>query len=454
MANVRSAPKVEVTEKIPLCLAPFIGTFKSFNSTSPCCEIVGHAYRVSFDDYWNSRYTKSLRKAMWEHDYDNLPERCKLCLGSPTSHSEFFLLEDRKYFLESFLENKHMYREDGHMEGTPITYLALGISNECSMACRMCYPLTSSSRVKMIDKSLRGARVYADFENESNYDEGGVIVSDMDEALRLIRENKRTLREVVVHGGDPTFAKTTPAIMDALWEIRDTCKINYLSNGTFDKMRDGRNIFDLLAQFKDVNLVFSLDGIPEVNDYIRIGGRSKRCMSLIRQAQEKLPKNHYIGCHITVSNYSIYHFDKFLPWMKENLMDTGVWVSMNVVNNPPFYAPENLPDEIKRDIFMRLQPVVVDSPHLMDIKQEAIKSMFRSKMNKADFISALYLDTIVDKEIKVSNMLELFPLFEPYLENIENADVDMYRIAASDTINSSIVKEYDDSLAIPIKVEA
>lgn len=110
-----------------------------------CCEMwIPHSH-VPYNDYWNQEDKKAMRVAMKLNDFEGLPKECKACLSSSTSHSKFY--EERTEFHETaklVLEEMH---EDGFIEQPRITFLAIGTSNKCSMACRMCTPNVSSGRL-------------------------------------------------------------------------------------------------------------------------------------------------------------------------------------------------------------------------------------------------------------------------------------------------------------------
>lgn len=410
----------EPKEKLPMCLAPFIGLFKISQRTSPCCEMWGETRKMPFDEYWNGDVAKQTRKALWEHNYDALPEGCKTCLNSPTSHSKFYLLEDRPFFVENFLKYKHLYNEDGSMSGVPLTQLALGVSNKCNMACRMCTPQISSTKLSITERIglTNDPGILPPFDRKTF-----VAETDHEEDLRIITSNYETLREVVLHGGDPIQAKNFPAIIDALMPIKDTCKINFLSNGSFSTMTDGRNVWDVLKDFKDVHAVFSIDSIPEANDYIRLRGRTKRTMKIIDEALSKLPERHYVGVHTTLSNYSAVYFAEYLEWAYENLHPRGIWPSLNVVNNPKYYQPFQLPDDVKREVLKKLRNVKIDNEHYMELRDTAMRAIFAGKFSPSEWNKAMYLDRTID-EHEGRDMLNVFPMFAPHVNNIIPCSVD------------------------------
>lgn len=420
MANVMNANKAsyDKSKSLPLCLAPYLGVFKVAQRTSACCEMWVEAENLSFEDYWNSESTKHLRKSLSNHDWDALPEGCKACLNSPSSHSEFYLLEDRQYFVDSFEKHRHLIQPDGSMLGKPLAQMAIGVSTKCNMACRMCTPQISSKKWEV----QNAVGLVNDPNIMPEIDSKGVATLNIEEWLGVIKDNLGTLKEIVLHGGDPIQAEGMPELLDALLPIKDTCCINFLSNGTFDTMLDGRNIWEVLKQFKRVHLVFSIDSTPKENDYIRLFGNTKRCLKLIDDAKRVLPKEHYIGVHTTLSNYALINFPEYLQWAEEHLLSRGIWVSLNMVNNPSYYEPSNLPDSIRKDVFRRLSAYQPTDEHYKDLKRIAQKAMFKNKFDPVEWNRCLYLDTQIDKNNKY-NIGEVFPLIKPFLKDVYPMEV-------------------------------
>lgn len=418
MSNVSNANKTKYLSKrrMPLCIAPFIGLFKISQRVSPCCEMWEGTYLVPFEEYKDSALAVETRRALLAHDYASLPDGCKTCLNSPTSHKDFYFLEDREYFSESYIEHENAFHEDGTVDYLPISHFALGTSNKCNMACRMCSPHISSKKLEVTEK----LGITNDPDILPLFDEKFTSSTNVQEDIKLIRDNSEHLREFVLHGGDPIQAEGFPAIMDELLahqSILDNCQINFLSNGTFYLMKDGRNIFELLKAFKSVNVVFSIDGVEDTDNYIRLYGSHKRTMKLIDIALETLPKHHTVCVHSTLSNYSAIYWESFLKWSEEELLrKRGIWLSVNVVNAPECYAPECLPADIKKDVMTRLNAYKPEDNHYKDLKAVALKALFRAPFKPSEWEKAMYMDREIDVYSGVDTY-EIYPMLEKYKQN-------------------------------------
>lgn len=404
----------------PWCIAPFISTFKTPNKTGPCCET---SYLLSpgesHADFWNRDDTKKLRKAMLEFDKDSLPDDCKRCLSSATSHSQFFYLECRPQFYETFLDVLPTVEPDGYMPEVKLAHLAIGPSNVCNYSCRMCITAVSSTKYRMQD---RAGMISPDNEFITMHellpqvDSKYRTTDPTEECVRLVRENKDTLAEIVLHGGDPIQNPDFPEVMDALDELDMNCKITFLSNGSVEKMSNGDIIWDRLQNFKDLHVVFSMDGIPEVNEYIRHNCKHDRLMKLIKTARERLP-HAYIGVHSTFSTYSALRYGEFLQYFYENLEPLDVWLSMNVVNAPFEYAPCHLPDDLKRVAMQNLLDFTPQRDYHEEIKREALQALFTKPADPKVW------DSFLKEEITFNHgnglkLTEALPMLKPYFPEV------------------------------------
>lgn len=409
----------ENKDKLPWCLAPFIGTAYMFNQVAPCCEAIkldAKAYSsppVSDAELFNNATLKNIRKAFMNNDYDALVPECKHCLNSSTSHSKFYTSVGNEHFIQSYLDNRDRFKEDGSVEKLPITYMSFAIDNKCNAACRMCYPIISNSKFELAKK--------ADLLSQ----EGGIdtimgfedsfISTDMRQCVEVLKHHSDTLRDIVIQGGDPSQSKNLELIINTLLPYKDRIKIIFFTNGTFDTLPNGKLIWDLLAPFYKLNIRFSLDSIPEVNDYVRIGVKAKRLMTLYLRCKKYFDKdvNRIVGIHATVTNYTIYYIPDFLDWLGQYHAIDGSEFSINGVLRPSHTAPYNLPPELKKRVMEKLSAYKTESPLCKKIIKTAKSLLFQRPFDPADWNRCLWIDK---KQDAVTGMT--FPLFEPYKNDI------------------------------------
>ena len=394
------------TDKDPICLAPFVGVFIAPARMSPCCEMATNGYS-SIDELWNSDLMKHLRVEFTAGRTDNLPQYCTDCIKSSTSHRDFYYLPNRKHFKQNYYKNKGDMSDDGTMSSIAISYLAIGISNKCNFACRICYPGISSTKHKYADeKNLIPVKELLS-EVDSNYE----VIAELD-YTDIISNHSDTIDEIIIHGGDPTQHKNLPHLLDVIIKnIRPETKVVFLSNGSFRLCADGETIWEKLKPIKNLNVVFSMDGDEVVNEYTRINCNHSRLVKLIWEAKDTLSDDVYIGIHSTISNMSIVRYCEFLKYYKDTFSNYDIWLSANVVNGPLKYHPSNIPPNIKGSTFIELKNLhgTLNDWHMDELIEMAILSL-----NKNEYNETLWNDFI--KEELIMDEYSNYKLFDVYPE--------------------------------------
>ena len=105
-------------------------------------------------------------------------------------------------------------------------------------------------------------------------------------------------------------------------------------------------LMELLQQFKKVKISLSIDGIGPVFEYMRWPGKWQTTLDIIEQL--RLVPNFQLSVYSTISNMNAYYFDQIVEWNIKNWSMTD-W-TYQIVQEPDDFAPNILPDELKRII--------------------------------------------------------------------------------------------------------
>lgn len=161
--------------------------------------------------------------------------------------------------------------EDGWLDRFPI-HLDLRLGNTCNLACIMCsFPV--SSRI------AAGSKPTWTTANIDPY-------RDDEEFWRAIRDHAHEIRFLYVAGGEPFMQSSHYRLLDVLAESGASrhIKIHYNSNLTV--LPPG--LWPRLEQFKHVSIAASCDGVGEVFERIRVGGRWDTFVANLRTACEQV----------------------------------------------------------------------------------------------------------------------------------------------------------------------
>lgn len=378
-------------DKKVLCLAPFVSAYKNYLGVSACCEMPtnkNNELYPTLDAYLNSDFYQDLCESMKRFDIESLPRQCKLCLGSAKPHADMYELPYRTEL-----------HENVDYDSFRLSLFTIGQSNKCNAACRMCGPDVSDTKNKLFNDLGLVGLPFGTTRLETNPEED----------LEIIRKYEGEIKNIVIHGGNPAQFETTPELLDTLLAQKDPVKISFLTNGSFSTMTDGRNLYEVLNGFPKVDIMFSIDSIPEANDYIRDGNKTKRIVKLIKEAREKITDAELTLCvHCTLTNYSVIYFAEFLDWFEKELEPVGVVLSVGLVRYPRMYATGNLPDDVKKEVFYKLRPIM-NGKYGDDVKL-AMSDMLQIPFNQAEWDKAILQNKMQDEARGVDGS-NIFPMF-------------------------------------------
>ena len=325
----------------------------------------------SLKDVWNSDAMKDIRKNMIE---GNKIKSCNLCyLQEDSGRKSYRQLHNSEW--EHLLGSKKIEQivdksiENNLEVDTPPVYLDLRMGNTCNLKCRMCNPFNSSlitkEHFKLFDKSKTYANIFKknfgsnpEWLNEQAYRDQ---FNDK-KIWKEIYEVLPTLEKLYLTGGEPTLIKNNIKVLEKLIELnkQNNTKIFLNTNCTYS----GKNFLELLSKFKEMDINPSIDGVGEVNNYIR---GSKKWENIYQNCKNILSVNNKISANITPV-LQIYNLNKiheilnlandityelfYNPWTKELTNTIGVDILFNT--HPFMLDVRNLPLELRQNAIQRL----------------------------------------------------------------------------------------------------
>jgi MoaA/NifB/PqqE/SkfB family radical SAM enzyme len=279
-----------------------------------------------------------------------------------------------KEYLDDLVANT---KQDGSVEHDFIT-LDLRLGNTCNLQCIMCRPVDSSKWVKHANilKDELTTEVKWDWKHKvEDYSIKNFEWYKDAEFLESFYANASGIKHIIFGGGEPLYIKEHKEIIKQLvgrGHSKDI-ELRYHTNGTIWD----QEVADLWTQFKRVEVMISLDGVGEVNDYIRYPAdwpTIEKNLSLYDNTPDMIdPK---ILC--TVQALNIDHLPEFADWMlsknykkiskrsQEGIFHPGI------LHYPQYLSPKVLPPEVKERITLKLAEYAIkhlDNGHIQKFKQ-------------------------------------------------------------------------------------
>lgn len=334
---------------------PVIEDYPSFlpGGMAPCCFPVMDPVDVSPEEFWKSPQMEELRK---QHREGNPPDICKTCVAVN--------------------EVTGFRQHTGTNPTNELKFETISISHSsiCNRACRMC-----KSNLSTTLSGLKG--------------EGSKPISNkyFRDTVIKYRDN---VKSVFVGGGNPYQD-------DEVWEIlellnTDTVEfINATSNGSVVEDKH----LKVLSRFKRAIVAFSIDGDKEVNETMRVFTKQERTYELIRETQERIKQypNIEVCIQPTTTNVSIWRFKELYDEIEANCDVDSLLYSDNVCFWPEHYAPWNLSEEKRKELFHKLAS---DAAYLF------------TKRTK-------FADRMVSDIIKIEKLIRIRPVDEQLIKKFE-----------------------------------
>lgn len=281
------------------CTMPFNSVFYDFQSkVRPCC-----LYRGKKEDYSVNRFQNIITDILDEKMIDG----CQNCYMDEKAGRKSLRHHARKH---SFIE--------------------IEIGNYCNLACKMC----SGGQSTTFQKTWENKNI--------------LIETNLDPIINS--KELLVFNEIRLIGGEPLLNKNFYKILNFLKENnRFDIIFGFSTNITFFPKQ---NIIDILNQFKDLQITLSLDGIGQINDYIRFKSKWDHILEILHQ-WKKFEKPKY-DLHTVVSALNVHQLPELGKFIEEFEFSKFHWSLFNI-KYPEELRINNLPKSYKEIVASKLE---------------------------------------------------------------------------------------------------
>jgi len=303
------------------CSLPFNSVhILNTGSTMPCCAF-SPTKKTTINEYFQSSDLLQVRESFINGKF---PVQCKNCEQNEKLNNTSF----RK--LNSLFDSEEAAIKAVGSTYSKIKHLSLVTSNVCNLKCLPCIGCSYIRLVEMEKLKIHphGTVLKLNELTRSAIDE--IVGLDSIETLTLA-------------GGEPFVDAVAIDLIDKLIErgVSKNIRIDINTNLT---MVTPEGIEKLKNNFKHVFIKGSIDGLKEVNDYLRYPSKWEdivKSMNLIRSLD--------IDFVVTtaMTNLSLMRYYELLEWgLENNILD----MFQSVVDNVPVLQPISLPLAIKKEL--------------------------------------------------------------------------------------------------------
>ena len=358
------------------CVKPFLQSAITSNGMfRVCCECVfgkktgpehnfgklvkptGEIYNATnstLDETRNAPILKEIRASMLRGEQH--PE-CKQCWET----EKLGLDSLRTYMNREYVSDIENCKENTQSDGTidiaevPLKYFDIRLGNKCNQKCRMCGPGDSSL---WLDDWVKMGNTKIDF-----YDDKYEIKKDGNRFYSMIGdwnkepfvkqliENMHNIDRIYMTGGEPTVIKEYWAILQYAIDNDYAKNINLEYNSNMFVIP--RNAWDIWSKFKRVRMTMSIDGLYDVQDYIRFPSKWSVIDANIKKFYELTKKHPNISATIapTITIYNVMQMPDMVKWYTENNFETfDPVMALHICHGPTFLTVQNYPKAHKHKI--------------------------------------------------------------------------------------------------------
>lgn len=270
------------------CLAPWVHSHVSASDTRRLCCVANKDIPMnSHDDFWNGEYMKGVRKKFLNGE--KIAE-CSNCFSAANKEEDarYYKTFDRDFggMVDDIVLNTNA--ETGETTVMPV-YLDYR-NSLCNLTCKTCYSGSSSSIVAASNRSING-QVFIPINYKKTFDQ------QWNDFEKILTEKTK---KIYWAGGEPLMNPMYWRTMDHLLKMGWT-HIEMFYNTNLTKLVDDESYNKALLFFRSfpTKINLSIDGIGEVNDYVRAGSKWNEVDLVIRKIVRDLPDAIALDCTLT-----------------------------------------------------------------------------------------------------------------------------------------------------------
>lgn len=311
-----------VHENKSFCIFPFIELLVNFDHTTVCCRSttpithINELKSFSTDKNYNRIRTKMMHGEL-------VPEHCSTC----------YHLEDKGIIsarIQETVEWANRLNLSSFQDLAKIlepVYYEVRADNKCNLQCRTCSP-NDSHLIQKEYKTL-GISVVTTKKNSTGFN---IVKFDQ-------------LKKLYVAGGEPTLLSDFYQFVDHCISTQHT-DIEILVNTNGTKISD--RLKEQLKHFSNFQFIFSIDGVDQLNYYIRWPSAWDAIINNWRYLRSQ---GHKITVNTTVSIYNIASLDQIFKFIDSEF--PGTLIHCQVVDSPDVMSPflHPYPDQVLQSLY-------------------------------------------------------------------------------------------------------
>ena len=378
----------------PFCVLPYVQFSTTVSGDYQACCIAKQQKENIIDisplEFFNSNHMKQLRYDMLQENISPLiKDTCYKCIinekntGNSKRLQNLYTTRDDKVgvlkqsTLKNISENKDVNLTPTDMDSFKIKIFG----NLCNLKCTMCNPNGEWNKPAIINPSKH---------------------MDMNKFLNDLKIVLPTTNQIEIVGGEPFLYPETFELVNWIVEndLAKNLEIRFVTNG----MTENFDLFSLFKYFKQVTVMFSVDGFGKKDEYIRTGTNWEEKVMLMKNVAQ-IPKVK-MSFSTTTQLLNIGYLDEIHDFITNTF---GITPRLNnSLSFPNWARAVNVPKKIANKYLKRYENKRFNN------KPYHIKTLSNDKERHHHlFEYAIKRYKQFDKR-RNTNLLDVYPEFEAY----------------------------------------
>ena len=268
--------------------------------------------------------------------------------------------------------------------GDDLEFIELAVSNECNLACRMCFPLCSTKIYQEVEQ--QGGNIGKFVSNQQ-------VKKSQVTALDIINNvNLKSIKRIKIVGGEPFVSPQTFKLFDILEPYANNIHLQITTNCTFFP----KKYLKILSKFKRLVVLLSIDGVEKTAEYIRYGCEWNTVLEVLKQWS-----NTDFQKRITTS-VQAYNMHQ-LPEIYQLAAEHHIPFSYHMVYNPSYLSVWSMPTD-----YMQKCVNIIQNSDMQEKDKKTLIQIFRSKPNNQEFTEFKEYTALMDniRNQNIENILD------------------------------------------------
>ena len=356
---------------------------------TPCCVMSSNIHFVAngIDNYFKSDTLAEIKQYFIQ---DKQHPHCQFCWDAERN-------------------GVRSQRDNTKPDLSKLKKIHLRFNNICNFKCRMCNPKFSSSWAE--ENKLHKYFVH-DYTLEKD------IFESTDDLHKLIVNNRDTIKQINISGGEPLISKVNYRFLNFLID-NDLTHITLAYSTNLSKINyEGIDLISLFKKFNKIILSVSVDGYGKAVEYSRHGFKWDTFIKNLNEVKSFVSN---LVCVVNI--YSVYSIPQLQYFAEKN----NLTISYQPCLYPKFLSIQSLPEKEKLQI-LKFYDRVKQAGHLYNysaIKTNVLNYMMKDQIDSYVIGETLYncntefknFNTLLDKTRKES-FINTFPQLKNWYEEI------------------------------------